>query len=115
MLKKIHRLAPALDIRTLIKIQEMGKLLILVAVIWTSCGTATSYRNVQIIKTGAMERAILLRSDSKNMLPGDTVQLRKAGPHKWAQNYIHYPDTVHYEQANRAEFPVQYAKAKIIN
>jgi hypothetical protein len=49
------------------------------------------------------------------MLPGDTVQLRKAGPHKWAQNYIHYPDTVHYEQANRAEFPVQYAKAKIIN
>ncbi|HEY0057106.1 MAG TPA: hypothetical protein VGB63_17280 [Pedobacter sp.] len=93
----------------------MNKLLLLVAVTFASCGTATSYRNVQIIKTGTIERALLLRSDSKNMIAGDTVQLRKAGPHVWSQNYISYPDTVRFEQGNRQAFAVQYAKAKIVD
>lgn len=95
-------------------------LLLLLIVMVTACGTATEYRKVQHLKTGAVTVALFMKRDSKQMLRNDKSWVqRQTGGNRWIQsfgNVDNVTDTVRVEYAagKRAK-RVEYSLVKIID
>ena len=61
-------------------------LLIVPVVLLASCSTV-DYRKVKLLENGSVNRALIIRKDSRVFLTGDTILLKRIGENKWAQNF----------------------------
>ena len=95
--------------------KTINLLLIVPVVLLASCSTV-DYRKVKLLENGSVNRALLIRKDSRVFLTGDTILLKRIGENKWAQNFNTLKDTLKIDLIRgKHEVMAQYARAVIID
>ena len=90
-------------------------LLIVPVVLLASCSTV-DYRKVKLLENGSVNRALIIRKDSRVFLTGDTILLKRIGENKWAQNFNTLKDTTRIDRGrSKHGYMAQYARAVLMD